>query len=413
MTLIRPFRGLRPTPEHAADVVAPPYDVLNTQEARARAEGRPWSFLHISKPEIDLPEGTDPYSEAVYRRGAENLGRMIDEQVLVRDPEPCYYVYRLTMGGHTQTGLVAVASVVAYDSNRIRKHEFTRPEKEDDRVRQIDALNAQTGPVFLTYRHALGVDAIAEDTAEGPPEYDLTADDGVRHTLWVLNDPDKCSALTRAFDAMDRVYIADGHHRSAAASRIAAMRRGPDPAHTGEESYEYFLSVIFPDNQMQILDYNRVVRDLNGLSTEEFLARVAERFSIEPGSAPVRPQRTGEFGMYLAGQWYCLRLHEQRIPQDDPVGRLDVSLLADNLIQPVLGIEDPRRDSRIDFVGGIRGLGELQRRVDSGEMAVAFSCYPTGMDDLMAVADANEVMPPKSTWFEPKLADGLVSHVLD
>lgn len=412
MPLIRAFRGLRPVPERAADVVAPPYDVLNTAEARVRAEGRPWSFLHISKPEIDLPEGTDPYDDAVYAKGAENLRRMIAEGVLMRDAEPCYYVYRLTMGEHTQTGLVAVASVPDYDSNRIRKHEFTRPQKEDDRVRQIDALNAQTGPVFLTYRHHPPADEVIAGVTREAPEYDLTADDGVRHTLWVLRDPQRLRAITEEFDAMDCLYIADGHHRSAAASRIAAMRREANPNHTGEESYNYFLAVLFPDDQMQILDYNRVVRDLNGLSPEEFLARVAGAFEMAAEPRAVRPHGTGEFGMYLRGQWYRLKLRPERIPED-PVGRLDVSLLANNLIAPVLGIDDPRRDERIDFVGGIRGLGELERRVDSGEMAVAFSLHPTSMGDLMAVADAGEVMPPKSTWFEPKLADGLVSHVLD
>ncbi len=411
MSLIRPFRGLRPVRERAADVVAPPYDVLNTEEARARADGRPWSFLHISKPEIDLAPGVDPYDPAVYAKGAENLQRMVEQGVLMRDDAPCYYVYRLVMGEHTQTGLVAVASVADYDSNRIRKHEFTRPAKEDDRVRQIDALNAQTGPVFLTYRHDEAVDALLARTAEGEPEYDLTADDGVRHTLWVLRDTADVEELTRRFDAMPQLYIADGHHRSAAASRVAAMRH--EAGQSGELSADYFLSVIFPDDQMQILDYNRVVRDLNGLSAEEFMTRVGERFDVQESNEAVRPVATGEFGMYLDGRWFRLRIQSAHVPADDPVKRLDVSLLADNLIEPVLGISDPRRDSRIDFVGGIRGLQELERRVDSGEMAVAFSLYPTSMEQLMDVADAGEVMPPKSTWFEPKLADGLVSHVLD
>jgi len=412
MPLIRPFRGLRPVPERAADVVAPPYDVLNTAEARARAAGRPSSFLHISKPEIDLPEGADPYAAAVYAKGAENLAAMIADGVLMREAEPCYYVYRLIMGRHTQTGLVAVASVADYDRNRIRRHEFTRPQKEDDRVRQIDALNAQTGPVFLAYRHRAAVDDLIVAVTRGAPEYDLTADDGVRHTLWVVRTPQQIQAITDGFDTMDCLYIADGHHRSAAASRVAALRRKKDGVSAGEASYEYFLSVLFPDDQMQILDYNRVVRDLNGLSSEEFLARVAGAFDVSAEPEPVRPRATGEFGMYLQGQWYRLRLRPAHIP-DDPVGRLEVSLLAANLVAPVLGIDDPRRDERIDFVGGIRGLEELERRVDSGAMAVAFSLYPTSMADLISVADAGEVMPPKSTWFEPKLADGLVSHVLD
>lgn len=413
MTLIRPFRGLRPRARYAENVVAPPYDVLNTREARQRAEGRPWSFLHISKPEIDLQEDTDPYDAAVYAKGAENLRRMREQDVLMQDEAPSYYVYRIIMGEHVQTGLVVAASVPDYDTNRIRKHEFTRPDKEDDRVRQIDALNTQTGPVFLTYRHQDGVDAIVNQVTQGQPEYDLTADDGVRHTVWVLSDTQQCAALTQLFDAMDCLYIADGHHRSAAASRVAAMRKEGNPQHSGDESYNYFLSVVFPDNQMQILDYNRVITDLNSLTAEEFLHKVQEQFDLELSAQAVKPARAGEYGMYLAGQWYRLQIHAGLIPQDNPVGRLDVSLLANNLIEPILGISDPRRDKRIDFVGGIRGLGELEKRVDSGEMAVAFSLYPTSLDDLMAVADANEVMPPKSTWFEPKLADGLVSHVLD
>ncbi len=411
MSLIRPFAALRPVPEHVADVIAPPYDVLNTEEARARAEGRPHSFLHISKPEIDLPEGTDPFAPEVYARGAENLQRLIKENILFREASPCYYVYRLVMGEHVQTGLVAVASVADYDSNRIRKHEFTRPEKEDDRVRQIDALNAQTGPVFLTYRHNDTVDKVVAKVTAGTPEYDLQADDGVQHTLWVVNDAEDIQTLTDAFDAMDHLYIADGHHRSAAGSRVAAMRRQSGQASTASD---YFLSVIFPDNQMKILDYNRVVKDLNGMSEADFLSAVKKSFNVEKSAEPVSPSTTQEFGMYLGGNWYRLTIKPELVPgSDDPVGKLDVSLLQNNLIRPLLGIDNPRVDKRIDFVGGIRGLGELEKRVNSGEMAVAFSLHPTVLDDLMAVADANEVMPPKSTWFEPKLADGLVSHVLD
>ena len=412
MSLIKPFAGLRPKPEFAADVVAPPYDVLNTEEARQRAAGRPYSFLHISKPEIDLPVGTDPYDPRVYAKGAENLQQLIDRGVLIRDTQPCYYLYRLVMGAHTQTGLVAVASVAAYDRNRIRKHEYTRPDKEDDRVRQIDALNAQTGPVFLTYRHNLVLDELAARIGNKASLYDLTADDGVRHTLWLIDDTASIETITQTFDVMDCLYIADGHHRSAAASRIAAVRH-QQTGETAETAADYFLAVLFPDNQMQILDYNRLVRDLNGLSEQEFLAVIGQAFEVEASAQAVKPACSGEFGMYLGQSWYRLRILPERIPSDDPVGRLDVSLLQNHLIQPVLGIQDPRRDKRIDFVGGIRGLDELEKRVNSGEMQVAFSLYPTHMDELMAVADANEVMPPKSTWFEPKLADGLVSHLLD
>lgn len=413
MSLIRPFTGLRPVPERAADVAAPPYDVLNTEEARQRAAGKPWSFLHISKPEIDLPAGTDPYAPVVYAKAVENLHKMEKDGILRRDAKPYFYLYRLQMGEHVQTGLVAVASVAAYDAQRIRRHEFTRPDKEDDRVRQIAALNAQTGPVFLTYRHSPVIDALAGRVASGASEYDFSADDGVRHMLWVVRDGAVAKQLDEAFENVERLYIADGHHRCAAASRVAASRRAANPDHTGEESYNYFLSVIFPDNQMQIMDYNRVVHDLNGLSREQFLERVGQAFSMDKSAHAVKPVGVGEFGMYLPGQWYRLRIRPQLIPANNPVAQLDVSLLADHLIAPILGITDARRDKRIDFVGGIRGLQGLEQRVNSGEMAVAFALFPTGMDQLMAVADNGEVMPPKSTWFEPKLADGVVSHVLD
>ena len=413
MPLIRPFPGLRPAATRAADVVAPPYDVLSSDEARARAGGRPHSFLHISKAEIDLPPATDPYSPAVYAKARENFDRLREEGVLVRDPEAYYYFYRLVMGTHTQVGLVAAASVAAYEAGRIRRHEFTRPDKEDDRVRQIDALNAQTGPVFLTYRHNANIDAMAEIVTRGKPDVDVTATDGVRHTLWVARDRKLIKGLTEAFEALDKLYVADGHHRSAAASRVAAARKAANPKHTGEEAYNYFLAVVFPDNQMHILDYNRVVKDLNGLAPEGFLNKLDGNFSVQPEDAAVKPARAGEFGMYLKGQWSRLTIRPQRIPRNDPVKRLDVSLLQDHLLAPVLGIGDPRRDKRVDFVGGIRGLKELERRVDFGEMAVAFALFPTAIHDMLAVADADEVMPPKSTWFEPKLADGLVSHVLD
>jgi len=412
MPLIRAFAGLRPTHDLAADVAAPPYDVLSSAEARARAKDHPWSFLHVSRAEIDLPEDTDPHDPAVYHKAAENLERMIDQDVLVRDEQPCLYVYRMIMGEHRQTGLVAAASVDAYNAGRIRRHEFTRPDKEDDRVRQIDATGAQTGPVLLAYRASADVDSILSTQAEGTSDADVVLD-GVRHRIWVIRDAAIIARLTQAFEAMEALYIADGHHRSAAAARVAAARRQENPEHTGDEAYNYFLAVMFPHDQMHIIDYNRVIRDLNGMDEEAFLARLGDAFAVEPGDTPVKPGGAGEFGMYLPGRWFRLRINPELIPADDPVKSLDVSLLADNLIGPILGIDDPRRDPRIDFVGGIRGLEELERRVDSGEMAVAFSLFPTSMDALMAVADSGEVMPPKSTWFEPKLADGLVSHLLD
>ena len=413
MPLIRPFAGLRPAAGRAAEVIAPPYDVLSTDEARARAGGKPWSFLHISKPEIDLPVGTDPYSSAVYAKAAENLRHMLSSGVLVREAAPCYYVYRLTMGTHVQTGLVAAASIAAYDVNRVRKHELTQPDKENDRVRQIDALNAQTGPVMVAYPAAPEVDDLLARASAGAPESDTTADDGIRHTLWLIRDTTTQERLTRLFDAMPAIYIADGHHRSAAASRVAAARRKTGTGNSGEDNYNYFLTVIFPHHQMQILDYNRVVADLNGMSADAFLTQVRNNFSVQKSAVAVKPTRPAEFGLYLAGQWYRLVIRSEFIPADDPVARLGASLLSDHLLAPILGIKDLRGDKRIQFVGGIRGLAELEKRVNSGEMAAAFALCPTRMEDLMAVAEAGAVMPTKSTWFEPKLADGLVSHLLD
>ena len=407
MHLIRPFAGLRPTPEHAEDVVAPPYDVLNREEAKQRASGKPLSFLHISKAEIDLPDDVDAYDASVYAKAAENLKSLVNDGVLIRDPAPRYYVYRLTMGDHQQVGLVAAASVKHYDSNRIRKHEFTRPAKEDDRVRQIEALNAQTGPVLLAYKSQVELDAILQQITEQSPMYNLTADDGVGHEFWIVDDEAIIEKLSQGFDAMEAIYIADGHHRSASASRVAKSKGEAD-----DHMSQYFLSVIFPHNQMKIFDYNRVVTDLNGLNKQQLLENLSAAFDCVKENAPVKPGKPTEFGMYLDGEWYRLNIKPELIPSD-PVAKLDVSLLANNCLEPILGISDPRTDARIDFVGGIRGLEGLEKRVNSGEMAVAFSMYPTSMEDLMAVADANEVMPPKSTWFEPKLADGLISHVLD
>ncbi len=410
MPLIKPFTGLRPAPNRASDIAAPPYDVLSTDEARVRADGKPWSFLHISKPEIDLPADTDPYAAEVYAKAASNLKLMLDQGILQRDAQDCYYAYRLVMGSHSQTGLVAAASVADYDTNRIRKHEFTRPDKEDDRVRQIEALNAQTGPVLLAYPDSREADVLVAKASAGTPDADVTADDGIRHTIWAIRDKALISDISRVFDAMPALYIADGHHRSAAASRVAAARR---KAGASASAADHFLAVIFPHHQMKIMDYNRVVKDLNGLTEADFLARVGERFTVERATSAVHPAKANEFGLYLPGRWFKLVIKPSLVPHADPVARLDVSLLSDNLLGPVLGIADLRRDKRIDFVGGIRGLQELEKRVDSGEMAVAFALHATSMNDLMAVADAGEVMPPKSTWFEPKLADGLVSHVLD
>ena len=408
MTLIKPFRALRPAPARAADVVAPPYDVLSSAEARDRANGRPWSFLHVSKAEIDLDPAIDPYDGAVYAKAAENLRRMIEAGVLVRDLKPCYYAYRLTWRDRIETGLAAVASIAAYAENRIRKHELTTPAKEDDRVRQIEAVDAQTGPVMLAYPEAPGIDALLARAASERPAVDVTADDGVRHQLWVIGDEATIAALTHAVDALPALYIADGHHRAAAALRVAEARGRKDG---------YFLAVLLPARQMTILDYNRVLRDLNGLTPDEVLREIGRRYAVEPSDQPVRPTRADEVGLFLGERWYRLALKPgiaaEAAQSGDPVARLPITLLAKNVIEPVFGVSDPRRDKRIDFVGGGRGLGELERLVSSGAFAAAFALYPTEMRDLMAVADAGAIMPPKSTWFEPKLADGMVSHMLD
>ncbi|MCP5191091.1 MAG: DUF1015 domain-containing protein [Pseudomonadales bacterium] len=410
MSLIRPFTGLRPVPARAADVLAPPYDVLSSAEAREQAANRPASFLHVSKPEIDLPPGVDPYSEAVYAKGAENLQRLIEQAVLQRDPMPHYYIYRLEMNGHRQTGIVVAASVAAYDEGRIRRHEFTRPDKEDDRVRHIEALNAQTGPVFLVHRADGELDRGIERLTVDEPEVDVTTHDGVRHSLWVVREDSDLGLISQRIEALGRLYIADGHHRSAAASRVAEKRRARGDG--GDAPSQYFLAVTFPHDQVNILDYNRVITDLGRFGEPAaFLEALRGVLEVTEVSGPCKPAHAASFGMYLDGSWYRLRVAPESLPED-PVASLDVSLLHDRVIEPLLDISDPRRDKRIDFVGGIRGLQALEQRVDSGEMAVAFALFPTSLEALMAVADAGEVMPPKSTWFEPKLADGMVSHLL-
>ena len=422
MARIRPFRALRPYPELAAKVASPPYDVLSSDEARVMADGNPVSFLHVNKPEIDLPQDTDPYAPEVYAKGAENLGRLIEDGVYLREEKPALYLYRQVMGDHVQTGIAVGASVEEYETGRIKKHEHTRQKKEDDRTRHIDALDANTGPVFLTYKARPEIDAHVARLTEDAPVYDFVAPDGIRHTVWVVDEDAERDTLVRAFSEIDDLYVADGHHRSAAATRVCQARRAANPKHTGEEPYNFFLSMIFPDDQMMILDYNRIVRDLNGHSETELLAQIGTKFTVEPlGDAkasktdilhdPLRPGRAKSFLMYLDGRWYHLDARPGTWP-DDPVARLDVAVLQDNLLAPILGIGDPRSDERIDFVGVMRGLVELEKRVDSGEFQVAFALYPTSIADLFAVADAGQVMPPKSTWFEPKLRSGLIVRPL-
>ena len=409
--LARPFAALRPDVTQAAAVIAPPYDVVSTDEARALAADRPASFLHISRPEIDLQPGSSPYSDEAYAQGHRSLEKLVAERVLIRDDAPSYYVYRMTMAGRTQTGIALAGSVRAYEEHRIKRHELTRPDKENDRVRNIATLNAQTGPVLLAYRSDASLGALIRAASTRAPLFSVRGPNDVEHTIWRVADTAEVTALTTALNALGALYIADGHHRSAAAARVARQRR--DGREHSDASHEFFLAVAFPHDEMRILDYNRVVRDLNGLTPTAFLERLGHTFALTPSSGPVAPAATETFGMYLDGRWYELRIDPKLVPRMDPVASLDVSLLQDHLLAPVLGIGDPRTDARIDFVGGIRGLAELERRVRSGSAAVAFALHPTRMEQLMAVADANELMPPKSTWFEPKLADGLLSHVLD
>jgi uncharacterized protein (DUF1015 family) len=424
MADIRPFRGLRPTPDAIKDVASPPYDVLNSDEAREKVQGHPDSFLHVVKPEIDLNPSVEIYDPQVYAKGAENLQRLIQSGIMFQDETPCFYIYQLQMGDHVQTGLVAASSVEEYIQNKIKKHEFTRPDKEQDRMNHIKHLNAQSGPVFLTYRSNERIDALMKKGMKKDPVYDFTGDYDVRHTFYVVRDEGLIQDIQNAFAALDALYVADGHHRSAAAARVRNeyMERNPD--HTGQEEYNYFLTVIFPDSQMKILDYNRVVKDLNGLTVESFLSKISGIFDVDPyspccggcnecGETQFRPTESHYFGMYLQGQWYSLRAKENTFAESDPIKSLDASILQENLLSPILGIQDPRTDKRIHFVGGIRGLEELERIVDNGDFQVAFSLFPTGIDQLMAVADADQVMPPKSTWFEPKLASGVVVHLLD
>jgi len=412
MARLEPFRAWRPRPEYAAKVASPPYDVLSSDEARQMAAGNPLSFLHVGKPEIDLPPGTDVYSPAVYAKGADNLRKLIEDGVLEREPGPALYLYRQRMGNHVQTGVVAGASVDEYEADLIKKHEHTRLVKEDDRTRHIDALDAQSGPVFLTYKARPEIDAIVRRLTAAPPTYDFVAPDGIQHVVWVVANPNDRDGLARAFAAVPELYVADGHHRSAAATRIRALRRDANPEHRGDEPYNFFLAVIFPHDQMQIMDYNRVVRDLHGREPEAFLDEVRKSFEVTQ-VASGKPERPRCFGMYLGGQWHRLTAKAGTFPTDDPVQSLDAAILQENLLGPVLGIGDPRKDERIDFVGGIRGLGELERLVDSGRFAVAFAVHPTSIEQLFAVADAGRVMPPKSTWFEPKLRDGLIVRPLE
>ncbi|HEX7503439.1 MAG TPA: DUF1015 family protein [Acidobacteriota bacterium] len=412
MARIEPFPGLRPRRDLAEKIAAPPYDVLSSEEARELAKGNPYSFLHVGKPEIDLPVGTDIYADEVYAKGKENFTRMINENALIQDKKKCFYIYKQIWGGHVQIGLVAGASCQDYQDDVIKKHELTREDKERDRQRHIETLNAQTGPVFLTYKQRDAIDRLIEQGMARGPENDFSTYDGVRHIFYVVDDEKLVAALQKEFRRLDVLYVADGHHRSAAATKIKAKRQMANPGHTGNEEYNFFLAVIFPHKQMKILPYNRLVRDLNGMSPAEFFGKVAGRFTCEETTEKV-PGRPHEFSLYIGGKWYRLRARPGSFDAADAIASLDVSILQNNLLAPILGISNPRTDKRIDFVGGIRGTSELEKKVDGGKFAVAFSLRATTIEQLFAVADAGKIMPPKSTWFEPKLKDGLVSHLLD
>ena len=413
MAFIKPFKAVRPKKELAEKVAALPYDVMNTEEAVQMAAGNEVSFLHISRPEIDLPQGTDVHSEEVYVKGHENLEKFMAQGVLLQDESERYYVYRQKMGGITQTGLVVCAGVDDYQTGAIKKHELTRADKEEDRVKHIDYLNANDEPVFYTYRNNPAITQTIEEVTKGEPLYSFTTDDGVSHALWAVADGALIDYLTRSFAAIPTLYVADGHHRSAAASRVRDLRKSANAQHSGSEEYNYFLTVIFPDNEMTIMPYNRVVKDLNGRTVAEFMARVAERFEVSPVPGALSPGRRHQFGMYLGEKWYELIPREDSYNEGDAVASMDVSILQDNLLSPVLGVRNPRTDQRIHFVGGIRGVEELERVVDSGEYQVAFSLFPTSIEELMSLADQDKIMPPKSTWFEPKLRSGLFVHLLD
>jgi uncharacterized protein (DUF1015 family) len=409
MVTIAPFKALRPEAQLAKQVASRPYDVLNSKEAKVEAQGNPASFLHITKSEIDLPETTDIHSQEVYLKAKENLDAFASRNILFRESKPCYYIYQLIMNGKSQTGLVCGSSVNDYENDLIKKHEFTRPEKEQDRINHIKTTGAQTGNVFLAYKNVEAIDALINDwKKERSPVYDFIADDGIQHSVWTINDTATISRITELFKELVPVtYIADGHHRAASAAKVRKAL-----GELANEGADYFLTTLFPSDQLHIMDYNRVIKDLNGLTADEFVQKIKSNFTIEKINEALAPATLHEFGMYLDNQWYKLTANENTFTTD-PIGILDITILSNNLLEPVLDIKDQRTDKRIDFVGGIRGLGELEKRVNSGEMAVAFSLHPVTIQQLFDIADSGNVMPPKSTWFEPKLRDGLLTHLID
>lgn len=412
MSRIEPFKGLRPKVDLVQRVASPPYDVLTSQEAREMAKDNPLSFLHVVKAEIDLNPETDPHSQEVYKKGTENLKKFIDKGIFIQDESPCFYIYQLIMGDHRQRGLVLGASIDEYEKGLIKKHEFTRRDKEDDRARHVNMLNANTGPVMMSYKATLKIDKIIDGICSFcEPAYNFVAENAVEHVLWVVSKPDDIETIQKLFKGVNALYITDGHHRSAAALRVRDIRRKQNPNHKGNEAYNYFLAVVFPDNQLKIMGYNRAVKDLGGLSFESFIDKVRECFNISETDnfLPLRPHH---FTMFLKGKWYSLVAKEGTYPADDPVLGLDVSILQNNLLEPILEIQDVRTNNRIDFIGGIRGTKELEKRC-SEDMEVAFALYPMSIEQLMIVADKGQVMPPKSTWFEPKLRSGIVIRSLE
>lgn len=414
MAVVRPFKGIRPKQELAEQVACLPYDVMNREEAKEMAKGNPYSFLHVGRSEIDLDDSVDAYDPKVYEMARHNLDKMIADNILLQDDQPIFYIYRQIMDGRVQTGIVGCTSIDDYMNDIIKKHEFTRPEKEVDRINNFDYCDANTEPIFLTYKSNKEMNTIVNDWIKfHKPVYNFTSDDGITHIFWVLDNQELVSRIHDIFASIDYLYIADGHHRSASSVKVGLKRREQNPNFTGNEEFNFFMSVIFPDEDLFIMDYNRVVKDLNGFTQDEFLNKVKEKFNVEVynGEGQYKPEQKHTFGMYLDNTWYKLTAIEGTYDDADPVDRLDVSILQKNLLQPILGIENPRTDKRIDFVGGIRGLGELEKRVGK-DMVVAFSMYPTTIDDLISIADAGEVMPPKSTWFEPKLRSGLFVHRL-
>jgi len=414
MAVIRPFRALRPIPALVDKVAALPYDVMSSAEAREMVRDNPYSFLHVDKAEIDLDESIDLYDERVYAKAKSNLDKMVAEGVFIQDQAACLYIYRQKRGQHIQTGLVACLSIDDYLNDVIKKHELTRADKEQDRIRHVDICDAQTGPIFITYRSQEQIDSIIEGwIARHQALYDFVSKDGIGHTVWIIDQDEVINSLQGLFSHIDSLYIADGHHRSASAVQVGLQRRADNPDHTGQEEYNYFLAVLFPDHDPCIMGYNRLVRDLNDHTPDDFIKLLKKDFEVQPysGEGPCQPQAPKTFGMYLEGKWYVLKARPGSYDADDPVARLDVSILQNNLLGPILGITNPRTDKRIDFVGGVRGLRELENRVDQ-DMTIAFAMYPTTIADLMAISDAGKIMPPKSTWFEPKLRSGIFIHKL-